>query len=92
MTLFVKGGKQQSADSRPTVGRLSVDCCLTVIQLLANCWWTVGRQFFGGAVLHFFPELLVTITLEIAYFILIVSLDNGGPKMLPERWSLLLLV
>lgn len=33
-------------------------------------------------------ELLVTITLEIAYIVLIVSLDNGGPKMLPERRSL----
>lgn len=33
-------------------------------------------------------ELLVTITLEIAHIVLIVSLDNGGPKMLPERRSL----
>ena len=43
--ICVKGGKRQSADSRPTVGRLSADC-----------WPTVGRQFFGGAVLHFFPN------------------------------------
>ena len=27
----------------------------TVVQLLADCRPTVGRQFFGGAVLHFFP-------------------------------------
>ena len=33
--IFIKGGKRQSADF----------------------WPTVGRQFFGGAVLHFFPTL-----------------------------------
>ena len=41
--IFVKGGKWQSAGSWPTVG-----------QLLADCWSTVGRWFFGGAVVHFF--------------------------------------
>ena len=63
--IFVEGGKRQSADSRPTVGRLSSDCRSTVVRLSvdcrptvgrlsADCWPTVGRQFFGGAVLHFF--------------------------------------
>ena len=53
--IFVEGGKRQSADSRPTVGRLSVDCCptvgrlssdcrSTVVQLLADCRPTVGQQ------------------------------------------------
>ena len=41
--IFVEGGKRQSADSRPTVGRLSVDCCPTVGRLSSNCWPTVGR-------------------------------------------------
>ena len=61
--IFVKGAKQQSANSWPTVGRLSSDCRPTVGRLSADCWrlsadcWpTVGRQFFGGAVLHFFPN------------------------------------
>ena len=42
--IFVKGGKRQSADSWPTVGRL-----LTNSQRP-----TVGRLLVGGAVLHFF--------------------------------------
>ena len=69
-----KGGKRQSADSWPTVGRLSVDCRPTVGQLLADCWPTVGRQFFGGAVLHFFPNL------NNSYYWLIYSFPNinGG--------------
>ena len=64
--IFVEGGKRQSANSWPTVGRLSSDCRSTVVRLSvdcrptvgrlsADCWPTVGRQFFGGAVLHFFP-------------------------------------
>ena len=48
---------QQLADCRPTVGRLSSDCRPTVVPLSADCWPTVGRQFFGGAVLHFFRFL-----------------------------------
>ena len=47
-------------DSQPTVGRLSANSWPTVVRLSSNCWSTVGqlladcRQFFGGAVLHFF--------------------------------------
>ena len=41
-------------DSRPTIGQQLADCRSTVEQLLSDCWPTVGRQFFGGAVLHFF--------------------------------------
>ena len=59
---------QLSADCWSTVGRLSANCQLTVGQLSADCWptvggqsadcWpTVGRQFFRGAVLHFFQNL-----------------------------------
>ena len=43
-----------SADYRPTIGRLSADSWPTVGRLSSDCWPTVGRQFFGGAVLHFF--------------------------------------
>ena len=53
---FRKIGKQQLADSWPTIGQQLADCRPTVGQLLSDCWPTVGRQFFGGAVLHFFPE------------------------------------
>ena len=50
---------QQSADKRPTVGRLLAEKAVndsrpTVVQLSADSRPTVGRQFFGGAVLHFF--------------------------------------
>ena len=55
--IFVEGGKRQLANCWSTVDRLSVDCHPTVGQLLADCWPTVGRQFFGGAVLHFFHKL-----------------------------------
>ena len=41
--IFVEGGKRQSADSRPTVGRLSVDCRPTVGRLSSDCWPTAGR-------------------------------------------------
>ena len=52
--IFVEGGKRQSADSRPTVGRqsanswptvgrLSSDCRSTIVRLLADCWPTIGR-------------------------------------------------
>ena len=53
---FRKSGKRQSADYRPTVGRLSSNCWPTVGRLSADCRPTVGRQFFGGAVLHFFQK------------------------------------
>lgn len=62
--IFVKGGKRQSADSRPTVGQQLADCRPTVCRLLANCRPTVSRLLtnsrptvFLGAVLHFFPSL-----------------------------------
>jgi len=47
-----------SANSWPAVGRLSSNCWPTVGRLSADCWPTVGRQFFGGAVLHFFRMML----------------------------------
>ena len=60
--IFVEGGKRQSADSRPTVGRLSVDCRPTVVQLLADCRPTVSRLLansrptvFWGSCSSFFP-------------------------------------
>ena len=70
--IFVRGGKRQSADSWPTIGQQLADCRSTVVRLLANCWPTVGRlladcwptvsrQFFGGAVLHFFLGMTVLI-------------------------------
>ena len=49
--IFIKvvNDSHPTANSWPTVVRLPCNCWSTVGQLLADC-----RQFFGGAVLHFF--------------------------------------
>ena len=53
---------QQITDMLPTVGRQSADCWQKIFikggkWQLADCWWTVDQQIFGGAVLHFFHIL-----------------------------------
>ena len=64
--IFVKGGKRQSADSRPTVGQQLADCWSTVGRLLANCRPTVGRLLtnsrptvFWGSCSSLFPFFAV---------------------------------
>ena len=63
---FRKSGKRQSADSWPTVDRLSSDCWPTV----GDCWPTVSRQFFGGGVLHFFPIFCMVISFWRIFFVI----------------------
>ena len=75
--IFVRGGKRQSADSWPTVGRLSSD--------LANCWPTVGRLLansrptvFWGSCSSLFPKCQFQFNSRIvkAHFSGIMTLNN----------------